>query len=557
MSPAPYAGTPPTVDHTKPTAPGTPVVTNANANQTATVTVTASTDNVAVAGYAAFLDGSPAEAARSATTAIQLSGVPAGAHSVVVRAFDAAGNYSDPSAEAVFDMPDLPRSNETAVTVASSIANLPAPADLGFRSARAGPQTIQGCVNFLRHNLNNGLVVENLLDKEFVSQISKTQTGATVTADDDNQSIAIVCQSGGRGFITIFSTAKTFVAGHIYCLSVRISNLVKPTSTNSPFIARTGVAPALDLGVESLAMTELSVDGTYAIIFQPTTSQAISWRIGMGTNDVTTGDSSCVIDEISVVDLTESSIAIPPPAPDPKQAISISADYSGSLTSQTHGLLTLTTNVQSLPRDRFSLAVFGDSWVNDTIDYPDRLRLLSNPRVAVWVQRETVAGSTVAGTRPSSYLSTFNARIQRLIDKNHLTAFVIIQSSLNTINQTGLSAQYAAIAADTAEIEAAAMFAISNGIIPILTLIQPCKLGIATWISDNKYFSAQKHDQIIQNIAARIGCIVFDFKRSVGDSADRYSLSATYDSGDGLHPNQAGADVIAIDLQNLIANSVG
>ncbi|PPD36753.1 MAG: hypothetical protein CTY18_02925 [Methylomonas sp.] len=103
--PAPFAGTPPANDHTPPSAPGAPVVSNINANQTATVTVTPATDNVAVAGYAAFLDGSPFEHARGATPTMQLSGVPEGSHTVVVRAFDAAGNYSSPSIGATFTIP--------------------------------------------------------------------------------------------------------------------------------------------------------------------------------------------------------------------------------------------------------------------------------------------------------------------------------------------------------------------------------------------------------------------------------------------------------------------
>ncbi len=96
---------PDTTDRTPPSAPGTPVVSNINANGSATVTVSASTDNVAVAGYAAFVDGSPAEWARSETNVIQLAGLPSGQHSVAVRAFDAAGNISDPSAETGFEIP--------------------------------------------------------------------------------------------------------------------------------------------------------------------------------------------------------------------------------------------------------------------------------------------------------------------------------------------------------------------------------------------------------------------------------------------------------------------
>ena len=118
---APFNGTYPAPDTTAPTAPGTPAITQALANETVKITVTASTDAVGVIGYAAFVDGSVNEAGRSATTSINLSGVPAGAHSVVVRAFDARGNYSVPSASASFVIPEgkLPGSIATTTTVAA------------------------------------------------------------------------------------------------------------------------------------------------------------------------------------------------------------------------------------------------------------------------------------------------------------------------------------------------------------------------------------------------------------------------------------------------------
>ena len=120
---APFNGTYPAPDTTAPTAPGPPVITNALANETVTVTVTVSTDNVAVAGYAAFLDGSVNEAGRSANTSINLSQVPAGVHSVVVKAYDARRNYSAASVAKVFVMPSPYLTNADKQLKLSSIHN--------------------------------------------------------------------------------------------------------------------------------------------------------------------------------------------------------------------------------------------------------------------------------------------------------------------------------------------------------------------------------------------------------------------------------------------------
>jgi len=86
-------------DRTKPTAPGQPVVTEIDVYGNATVTVTESTDNIAVAGYIAFVDGSVVEAARGDSNVIELSKLTTGTHSVAVAAFDAAGNISDLSVD--------------------------------------------------------------------------------------------------------------------------------------------------------------------------------------------------------------------------------------------------------------------------------------------------------------------------------------------------------------------------------------------------------------------------------------------------------------------------
>ncbi len=92
-------------DTTPPAAPGTPVVSNVTFDGSATVTFAAATDNIAVLGYAAFLDGSSKPVATSSSTTINLKNIPAGSHSVTVAAYDAAGNYSALSLGTVFSMP--------------------------------------------------------------------------------------------------------------------------------------------------------------------------------------------------------------------------------------------------------------------------------------------------------------------------------------------------------------------------------------------------------------------------------------------------------------------
>ena len=105
----PYSLSAPSVDTTPPTAPTNVVVSNAAANQTATVSFTGSTDNKAVIGYYAYLDGEnvPWVGSQVGNSPIELTGVPAGNHTVVVKAFDAAGNLSANSSSVAFSIPNI------------------------------------------------------------------------------------------------------------------------------------------------------------------------------------------------------------------------------------------------------------------------------------------------------------------------------------------------------------------------------------------------------------------------------------------------------------------
>lgn len=92
-----------TLDITAPTQPGKPVVSNISGTS-ATVSWPASTDNVAVTGYMLFINNSsPLTASGTSYTFTDLSQVTP--YRVVVRAKDAAGNYSAP-VTMEFSIPD-------------------------------------------------------------------------------------------------------------------------------------------------------------------------------------------------------------------------------------------------------------------------------------------------------------------------------------------------------------------------------------------------------------------------------------------------------------------
>jgi lysophospholipase L1-like esterase len=263
-----------------------------------------------------------------------------------------------------------------------------------------------------------------------------------------------------------------------------------------------------------------------------------------------------IVKNIMIEDLSDSILHIPSAFVAPLQSSLINADYYGTLEANTAGALTVSKNI-IYPSSGLSIAIFGDSYTNDLTDYPTQLQLLSAPTMAVWYQPTISNGVTVAGTRPSVFLVPFTTKMQKLINAGQKPRFVLLQSSLNTINATGASAQDTAITQDLAAIRAAAEWAISNDIQPIFTNITAWKVGCATWISDAKYHAQQRWDSKIYGLAAELDCPIFNLRKAIEDSAIPYQIAAAYDNGDGTHPNATGALKIANDLQGFLVRLLG
>jgi len=398
-------------------------------------------------------------------------------------------------------------------------------------------------------------VVTNLFSKQFVSEIASsvvqgTGTSTAINKDDATQKITMSIGAGDSGRVFITTPATSFLAGHTYCLSFEIEDLVKGSAADD-YLQITGTVPTIDFGTLTLTKTQFTANSRHAIIFQPTTTQTVTWRLGIGIGGNSNGPATLVLKNLMFEDLSESNAMIPSEYVQPLQSHAVLSDYEGTLTNATNGTLTLTKNVKS-PLTGNTVAIFGDSYINDNTDYAGQLQALK-PKIGVWFQRVTTAGVTVAGTRPGTYLSLFQQKLQALIDAGQRPKYVLIQSSLNTISVGLYANQIAQADVDIAIIDDAANWAIANGIIPILTPIGAWKAGAgAGWITDDKYRSQLYYDQKIYSLAATLGVPVFNLRTPVEDAAVPYLIAAANDSGDGIHPNSTGMGLIAAALKDFI-----
>lgn len=408
-------------------------------------------------------------------------------------------------------------------------------------------------------NIPGGKFVNNLIQKQFVSEYSQSiiaGTGTpTIVKNDTTETVTITIPAtlSGRAFIAM--DAISFLAGHTYCISFYIGNAVK-NSFGGNFLDVVA-APTVDFGEFRIAMNTITANKTFAAIFQPTTTQSVTFRLGFGiSGNQTAGatDSVIEISKIMVEDLSITGTSIPSEYIGARQSAIIRSKYLGALAGNTSGALTVTYTAKS-ELIGTNIAIFGDSYVNDVTDYPEQLKLLSYPRIGVWYQPWISTGVTVAGTRPSVFLGQFTTKMQALINQGLSPKYVLLQSSLNTILNTTLATQDANIATDVQAIRVAAEWALRNSITPILTNMAAWKTGASTaWLTDSVYLAQQKWDTEIYALAAEFNIPVFNLRGCVEDATTPYLIASAYDNGDGTHPNATGMALIAAKLQTFLTN---
>jgi len=126
--------------------------------------------------------------------------------------------------------------------------------------------------------------------------------------------------------------------------------------------------------------------------------------------------------------------------------------------------------------------------------------------------------------------------------------FAILQGSVNSPNESQTADQM--ITTVTSMIDKT----LALNIAPIVTNIAPYGQGAGFAITKGQELAA--YNQRLQGVCAAKGAVHVDIHSLLVDT-DGYSLKAAYDSGDGVHPNEAGSQVIADAFNQAIRASGG
>lgn len=376
--------------------------------------------------------------------------------------------------------------------------------------------------------------------------------GGTVTKDAVNNTILFEVPNGvaARAYITFGPTGETVLQpNRIYAVSFTVVERTGSLAVDANSFYEQSYTCVNQETVVALKFSDLEPGKKYFTLYRPDVAGAVGYRLGIGPAAAVTGVDVTMLKvaDICFEELTDSGFRYPPLyAVQPQQASSVIDLSTVTVTGNS-----MTGVVKTIPGN--SIAIFGDSYSNDVGDYPDLLKNISN-KLGVWIQWEISTGVTPSGKRLNEILLNFELKMQKLIDDGAQPKYVLIQSSLNTLNDANPVTRAPRISADYARLVECVDWALSSGIIPILTNIAPWKDSAAYWFTSGIYLDQLAWDDAVYKLAAEKSLPVFNLRETVNDPADPYGFLAANTSDGGIHPNATGYGLIATALYDFIQN---
>jgi hypothetical protein len=156
--------------------------------------------------------------------------------------------------------------------------------------------------------------------------------------------------------------------------------------------------------------------------------------------------------------------------------------------------------------------IYGDSFANDRTDIGDSI-------YSRGLIRRGVSGASVATIR-SGFDATYSAALD----------FVILQGGINSINS--------GVPLASMQSDFSSMLGVASGDVAVIN-VTPWA-NSAAWSAPEQTVTESLNSWLATNYGGKI----IDAYAELGDSVNTDELDASFDSGDGLHPNAAGYDAI-------------
>lgn len=348
---------------------------------------------------------------------------------------------------------------------------------------------------------------------------AETATGTVVLSGTSNEIATCSCPvAGDRAYLA--RTGIGIKADHTYAVSVDLSSF---SSIDQSIIIFTGLT--ISAGSQTVVPTG---DGRWALIFSVATDQTIAMRVGCGTQAGVTPAQSGVFTQPMLEDITELTNKFT----DFTAQNYASTNYVANTLSGTSGIVVAGDTI-GYPRNSVKTAFgfcTGDSFANGSTEWP---QILENIRGATnkssVMHTEAYSGSGFFNDIGTNYAASLDA---------YNYTFTIIQGGVNDINGGQTVAQ------TQVSLGAMVTSAKAKGLKIVICNVAPWKNSVA-WSAGEQTITDDYNSWLSTAYTDDPEVEVADIYAALEDPGAADEMLAAYDSGDGLHPNVAGATVIA------------
>ena len=381
------------------------------------------------------------------------------------------------------------------------------------RAAVLGQKGFQrfGVVNEIPPNVNNRVVQEG---EDWSLWTEFTSGGGTVVLSGTNNSTAVcTATTGGRAWLAVSGQVQ---AGRTYAASFEVTAIGANQVQN-------GILVTGDFAGGS-NNTDPTSTGWWGIIFTAASTQTKTLRMGVGTSAGVSNDQSITISQPMFQDITDHSTTFSAWT----RTKTTTAWNPGNTLNGTEGLVNAAqgTAIPEPYNDYTDIMAVGDSFANESDEWPSKLEIIT----AGVVRGDGFSG--VGFTGVGGIQENFSA----LLAVGDYTC-AVVQGGVNDVNAgVSLSAMQTAVNDMKSQCDA-----------------KPCKMimvNIAPWANNASWNATKQTDTEAYNNWLTGWCRdnnvgLADIYANLGDSANSQALASEYDSGDGLHPNEAGSEFIA------------
>lgn len=303
--------------------------------------------------------------------------------------------------------------------------------------------------------------------------------------------------------------------------------------------------------------------GTYCVRFKTNTTKVINFDFGLGTNGNDVAGKTIQITQPSIQKI-DSISDVPSRYALPQMKSALTDDKSGT-TVAANGLITFGAGVPVVG-DVNVVLVHSDSFSNEPQSFSGAgewgFRLNQESNLVAYIDavsgrtlatgQLTVANSVQLTNDLQAIYSTSEGTLRYpLIDTNViLPSILVIDMGVNDVNDSETLIQIQA----SFESEVSNAKAVNPDLIIIVNNVAPWKNNSPGWTSGKQIVQDGYASFLVSRVATDDNMYLNDIFALMGEPGDLEALAAIYDSGDGLHPNSLGSQVIADSVISTIAS---